>query len=89
MISTSINTEHLPSISIPYFLWALLTVDYFLNARAAKEKTKAVKDKKKVAAAPAAKPAKTLTKSKAARPQKAAPVINGPQMKVLDNTARH
>ena len=44
MISTSINTEHLPSISIPYFLWALLTVDYFLNSRAAKEKTKALKE---------------------------------------------
>merc|ERR1712090_96200 len=36
--------------------------------KAAKEKTKAAKDKKKAAAAPAAKPAKTLSKSKAARP---------------------
>merc|ERR1712064_243781 len=44
--------------------------------KAAKEKTKAAKDKK-AAAAPAAKPAKTLSKSKAARPQKAAPRVGG------------
>ena len=61
----------------PFFLLVLLTVNYFINARAAKEKTKAAKDKKKAAAAPAAKPAKTLSKSKAARPQKAAPRVGG------------
>merc|ERR1712071_96436 len=69
---STVDSCHNNTTVIDMYLMTL----FFANLRAAREKTKAAKAQKKAAAAPS-KPNKAVTKSKAARPQKAAPRVGG------------